>query len=500
MKDGSGGTKQRMVRISQGTVGEAPLAYFVGGQWRAGRSGNVIEVLGPADGRRIASVVAGGAEDIDSAIDAAWGAFEGWSSLDPKGRAEHLRHLADLIDSHSEEIAEVESLDVGKPVSDAVGFDVPFAAKAFRYFADVAASHQRSESLAVPGIEARQLLLPRGPVGFIFPWNFPFLLFAWGTAPALAAGNTVVVKPAELTPLSSLLVCELAEEAGIPPGVVNVVPGLGETAGAALANSPRIAMVSFTGSPEVGKAVAQAAAANLVPSKLELGGKGAAVIFDDVDVAATAAKLAGAITLNTGQVCCTATRWLVHEAIFDQFVESVSKELSATVIGPGSDPKTTMGPLVSDVQRRRVLGYLGRGTKEGASFLMEGGEARVQGYEGGYYVSPALLTGPPDNVCAREEIFGPVAYVMSFGDEAEAVETVNRSNYGLANSVWSNDLARAGRVAERLVAGTTWVNAHNLFAYGLPYGGVNLSGWGGGVNAADTYYDYLRKQVVARPF
>ena len=499
MQDSSGTTNQRLVHVDQAAAGDAPLPCFIGGRWQPSRSGDVIEVLSPADGSLIARVAAGGPEDIDRAVDAAWGAFDKWSSLHPKERAEHLVRLADLIDEHTQGIAELESLDVGKPVADAVGFDVPFAAKAFRYFADVATAHQHSEELAVPGIEARQLLLPRGPVGFIFPWNFPFLLFAWGTAPALAAGNTVVVKPAELTPLSSLLLCELAEEAGIPPGVVNVVPGLGETAGAALANSPRIAMISFTGSPEVGKAVAQAAAANLVPSKLELGGKGAAVIFDDVDVETTAAKLAGAITLNTGQVCCTATRWLVHEAIFDRFVGTVSKELSATVIGPGSDPKSTMGPLVSDVQRRRVLGYLERGTKEGASFLLEGGETRVQGYEGGYYVSPALLTGPADNVCAREEIFGPVAYVMSFADEAGAVETVNRSRYGLANSVWSSDLARAGRVAERLVAGTTWVNAHNLFAYGLPYGGVNLSGWGGGVNAADTYYDYLRKQVVARP-
>lgn len=499
MKESSGSTRQRVVRIDQGTAGEAPLPCFIGGQWQANGSGGVIEVVGPADGRRIASVVAGGAEDIDRALDAAWAAFGPWSSLHQEARAEHLRRLAELIDERTEEIAEVESLDVGKPVKDAIDFDVPFAAKAFRYFADVAASHQRSEEIPVPGIEARQLLLPRGPVGFIFPWNFPFLLFAWGTAPALAAGNTVVVKPAEQTPLSSLLLCELAEEAGFPPGVVNVVPGLGESAGAALANSPRVRMVSFTGSPEVGKLVAQAAAANLVPSKLELGGKGAAVIFDDVDVAGTASKLAGAITLNTGQVCCTATRWLVHERIFDQFVDEVSKDLSATVVGPGSDPKSTMGPLVSDVQRRRVLGYLERGTEEGASFLLEGGEARVKGFEGGYYVSPALLTGPAGNICAREEIFGPVAYVMSFRDEAGAVETVNLSHYGLANSVWSNDLARAGRVAERLVAGTTWVNAHNLFAYGLPYGGVNLSGWGGGVNAVDTYYDYLRKQVVARP-
>jgi aldehyde dehydrogenase (NAD+) len=237
----------------------------------------------------------------------------------------------------------------------------------------------------------------------------------------------------------------------------------------------------------------------LVPAKLELGGKGAAVVFGDVDVDATAQALAGAVTLNTGQVCCTATRWIVQKDIHDQFVKRVIAAMSALTIGHGFDDETQMGPVVSEKQRKRVLGYLERGQKEGAKALLEGGPATVPGYQGGFYVKPALLSGAPENVCAREEIFGPVAFVMSFDKEEEAVELVNRSSYGLANSVWSQDLDRANRVAEAMVAGNSWINAHNIFPHGVPYGGCNLSGCGGGVNSPDTFLDYLRPQSVVMP-
>ncbi len=289
------------------------------------------------------------------------------------------------------------------------------------------------------------------------------------------------------------------KEAGIPDGVVNVVPGLGETAGAALAGHPGIRRMSFTGSPEVGRSVGENCGRNLVPVKLELGGKGAAVVFEDVDPVITGRALAGAITFNTGQVCCTATRWLLHERVFDQVVASAIEALRGTTIGHEFEATTQMGPLVSEKQRQRVLGYLERGNREGASFLLPGGAARVTGHSGGYYVQPALLTGSPDNVCCREEIFGPVAYVLRFQDEADAVRLVNRSAYGLANSVWSRDLDRANRVAESLVAGNSWINGHNLFPHGVPYGGCNLSGLGGGVLSPDCYLDYLRPQSFVRP-
>jgi aldehyde dehydrogenase (NAD+) len=233
--------------------------------------------------------------------------------------------------------------------------------------------------------------------------------------------------------------------------------------------------------------------------KLELGGKGAAVLFDDVDPEQAAAALVSAVTLNAGQVCCTATRWLVHEKIADRFASRAVSLMKETRIGYGGDEKTELGPVVSEKQRQRVLGYLRRGTEQGAKVLLAGGVAEVQGHEKGYYVKPALLSGSPENVCAQDEIFGPVAYIMNFRTESEAIELVNRSPYGLANSVWSTDLDRADRVAEQLVSGNSWINAHNVFAHGVPYAGCNLSGCGGGVLGPDTLEDYFRKQSVVRP-
>ena len=413
-------------------------------------------------------------------------------------RAVILHRLADLIDQRAEIIAQIESLDVGKPRGQAAAFDVPHAAQTFRYYADLAVQTRRREPIAVSGFDARTVRVPYGVCGFIFPWNFPFLLVGWGIAPALAAGNTVVIKPAEDTPLSTLYFAKLAEEAGVPPGVVNVVTGLGHTAGAALSNHPGLKRMSFTGSPEVGRLIGESCGRNFVPVKLELGGKGAAVIFEDVNVDTVAEALAGAVTLNAGQVCCTATRWLVHENIRDAFVQKVTATMGAMKIGYGADALTNIGPVVSEKQRTRVLGYLEKGVKEGAKVLLEGGRAEVPGHEQGYYVKPALLTGDPCNICAREEVFGPVAYVMTFSDEDKVVELVNRSSYGLANSVWSANLDRANRVAERLVAGNSWINAHNLFMHGMPYGGCNLSGCGGGVLGPETLADYLRNQTIAR--
>lgn len=280
--------------------------------------------------------------------------------------------------------------------------------------------------------------------------------------------------------------------------MLNVVAGSGSVAGVAISSHPRIKRMSFTGSPEVGRQIAELCGRNLVPCKLELGGKGAAVVFDDADVDATAAQLAAAVTLNTGQVCCTATRWLIHERIYDRFVEKATTALREKKIGPGMDRDTQMGPLASRTQRETVLGYLERGRRSGARAILDGAATAPQGAENGFYVEPALLEGPDDNVCCREEIFGPCAYLLRFRDEESAVAKVNELAYGLANSVWSSDLTRANRVAERLVAGNNWINAHNLFAYGLPYGGVNLSGLGGGVNSLETFYDYLRAQTIAR--
>ena len=457
------------------------------------------KVVNPSDGSLLAEVALGGAAEINLAVAAAEKAFLAWAALRPNERAVLLHRFADALEKHSAELAQLESLDVGKAIAAAEGFDVPFGIQCLRYFADLSTTAQYSMPLAIKNIEARTWRVPYGVCGFIFPWNFPFTLLCWGVAPALAAGNTVVVKPSEVTPLSSLFAAKIAAEAGLPPGVLNVVNGAGANAGAALSSHPRIKRMSFTGSPEVGKKIGEVCGRNLVPCKLELGCKGAAVVFDDVDVDSAATQLAGAITLNTGQVCCTATRWMIHEKIYDRFVGKVTDVLKQTKIDPGMDRDTQMGPLVSEVQRQRVLGYLERGMASGARTVLDGGKVSPPDAANGFYVQPALLEGSDDNVCCREEIFGPCAYLLKFKDEEAAIAQVNQLAYGLANSVWSADLKRANRVAERMVAGNSWINAHNVFAYGLPYGGANLSGTGGGVNSPETFHDYLRSQTIARP-
>ncbi len=476
-----------------------PIQHFIGGRFQHSALGTTGHVLNPSDGSTLATVAMGAAAEVDEAVAAAWKAFPSWSAFSPNERAAKLHRFAEHLEKHSADLALLESLDVGKAINAAEAFDVPFGIECLRYYANLSTLAQYDVPLALKNIEARVHRAPYGVCGFIFPWNFPFTLLMWGIAPALAAGNTVVVKPSEVTPLSSMFVAKLAAEAGIPDGVINMVMGDGSTAGAALTTHPKIKRMSFTGSPEVGKKIGEICGRNLVPCKLELGGKGAAIIFDDVDVDATAQKLAGAITLNTGQVCCTATRWLVHEKIYNRFVDRAVAALKETKMGPGPARETQMGPLVSAVQRQRVLRYVENGVKEGAQAILPGGSAAPNGCEGGFYVQPSLLAGSPENVCCREEIFGPSAFLLKFNDETDAVSLVNQLTYGLANSVWTSDPKRANRVAERMVAGNSWINAHNVFAYGLPYGGVNLSGFGGGVNGPETLFDYLRPQTIARP-
>ena len=477
-----------------------PLPALIGGKDVESSSGEVFATRDPGTGKELAQVHAMQAADVDRAVQAAARAFResGWATLAPNERGVLLHRLADAVEKRKAVFAQIEALDCGKLLPQAEG-DIQNCIDTLRYYTEMALHVQRRSPLAVKGHEAWTVRHPWGACGVIFPWNFPLLLVGWGCSPALAAGNTVVIKPAEDTPLSTLYLARVAREIGLPDGVINVVPGLGETAGAALSGHPGLKRMSFTGSPEVGKLVAGACGPNLVPVKLELGGKGAAVVFDDVDVAWTAEKLVQAITFHTGQVCCDATRWLVHKGIYDRFLAECAGRLRQVQIGHELDPAAQMGPVVSAKQQRRVLGYLERGQEQGAEALLPGGTAAVSGCEGGFYVRPAILAGTLNNVAAREEIFGPVTYVAAFSDEAEAVAMANDTAYGLANSVWTNDPARAGRVAEAMVAGNSWINAHNVFPHGVPYGGVNLSGMGGGVNSPETFLDYLRPQSVVRP-
>lgn len=480
-------------------LSQSPLKAFIGGEWVAAADGATFITRDPGTGQPLAEVAAMGAKDVDRAVQAATKAFRtsGWAEMTPNERGVLLHRLADEVEKHKPVLARIEASDAGKILAQAEG-DVQNFVDTLRYFIEISLHVQRRTPLAVKGHEATTVRLPWGPCGFIVPWNFPFLLIGWNISPALAAGNTVVIKPAEDTPLSALYLGHLAQKAGLPDGVINVVTGFGETAGAALACHPGLKRMSFTGSPEVGRLVAEACARNLTPVKLELGGKGAAVIFDDVDVDATAARLVGAITFHSGQVCCDATRWLVHRSIYDRFVSNCVDRMKAVAVGYQLDPATQMGPVVSAKQRDRVLRYLDRGRTEGAKWVLEGGPAVVPGRDG-FYVKPALLAGELNNVAAREEIFGPVAYLTPFDNEAQAVAMANDTDYGLANSVWSADLDRARRVAERMVAGNSWINAHNVFPHGVPYAGINKSGMGGGVLSLETFLDYTRGLSVVRP-
>ncbi len=492
-------TSQNLLPEVREFLDRGPHMAVVGGRDVAAADNKLFPTRDPGSGRVLSEVAACSAEDVDSAVQAATEAFNnsGWPQLAPNERGAKLHRLVDAVERHRPILTQIEALDCGKIAQQAEG-DVQNFIDTMRYFIDMAVHVQQRSTLAVAAHEAWIARLPWGPCGFIFPWNFPVLLLGWGMAPALAAGNTVVVKPAEDAPLSSIYVARLAREVGIPDGVINVVPGLGETAGAALAGHPGMKRMSFTGSPEVGRLVGEACGRNLVPVKLELGGKGAAVVFDDVDIADTVEKLAQAITFHTGQVCCDATRWLVHESIYSEFVDRAAERLSQVRIGYQLDQQAQMGPVVNAAQKQRVLGYLDRGKQQGAEIVLEGGEAQVAGCEG-YYVKPALLSGPLDNVAAQEEIFGPVAYLARFADEQQAVGLVNDTDYGLANSVWTQDLSRAARVAEAMVSGNSWINAHNLFPLGVPYAGVNKSGMGGGVNSSETLFDYWRSLSVVRP-
>ena len=476
-----------------------PLKGVVGGNEVEANSGETFVTSDPGSGKQLAEVFSFQAADVDMAVDVADAAFRktGWAQLPQNERSALLHRLADAVEKHKPMIAQLEALDAGKIEAQAQG-DVQNFVDTTRYFADLAQHVQRRSVLAVPNHEAWTVRQPYGACGFIFPWNFPFLLIGWGIAPALAAGNTVVIKPAEDTPMSAIYLARLAKEVGIPDGVINVVPGLGSVAGAALSANTKLKRMSFTGSPEVGRLVAESCGRNLVPVKLELGGKGAAVLFNDIDIPDTAEKLVNAITFHTGQVCCDATRWLVHKDIYDEFVNECVGRLKKVQVGYQLNDGSQMGPVVNEKQHKRVLSYLEKGQAEGAECVLEGGAAEVEGYNG-YYVKPALLAGSLDNVAAREEIFGPVAYLAPFETEEQAIEMTNATDYGLANSVWSSDLSRAARVAEAMCAGNSWINAHNVFAHGVPYAGINKSGMGGGVLSVETLFDYWRSLSVVRP-
>jgi phenylacetaldehyde dehydrogenase len=460
-----------------------PRQLFIDGQWNDAASGKTFETPNPATGETLALVAEGDAEDIDRAVRAARAAFdEGpWSRLTPSERGRIIWRIGDLILEHADELAQLESLDNGKPYAVARAADVPLAADLFHYMAGWATKIEgNSISISVPympgaNFHSYTLREPIGVVGQIIPWNFPLLMAAWKLGPALTTGCTVVLKPAEQTPLTALRLAGLIAEAGVPDGVVNVVPGYGETAGAALAAHPAVDKVAFTGSTEVGKLiVAAAGASNLKKLTLELGGKSPNIVFDDAEDAAVEGA-ANAIFFNHGQCCVAGSRLYVQESRFDEVVDGVAEIAKSIKLGSGLDPTTQMGPLVSDEQLRRVSGFLESGRSEGATALAGGGRYG----DHGYFIEPTVLTNTrPDMKVVREEIFGPVVVAAPFSSLDEIAAVANDSEYGLGAGIWTRDITKAHALAKKLRAGTVWINCYNVFDAALPFGGYKQSGWG----------------------
>jgi phenylacetaldehyde dehydrogenase len=460
-----------------------PRQLFIDGQWADAASGKTFETPDPATGDTLARVAEGDAEDVNRAVRAARRAFEDgpWSRMTPSERGRIIWRIGDLILEHADELAQLESLDNGKPFAVAQAADVPLAADLFHYMAGWATKIEGNTiSISVPympgaSFHSYTLREPVGVVGQIIPWNFPLLMAAWKLGPALATGNCVILKPAEQTPLTALRLAGLIAEAGMPDGVVNVVTGFGETAGAALAMHDDVDKVAFTGSTEVGKLiVAAAGATNLKKLTLELGGKSPNIVFDDADPAAVEGA-ANAIFFNHGQCCVAGSRLFVQRGRFDEVVDGVAEIAKSIKMGPGMEPGTQMGPLVSDEQFRRVTGYLESGKSDGATALAGGGRFGDRGY----FVEPTVLTNTtPGMKVVREEIFGPVLVASPFTDLDEIAGVANDSQYGLGAGIWTRDISKAHALAKKLRAGTVWINCYNVFDAALPFGGYKQSGWG----------------------
>ncbi|HEX8108660.1 MAG TPA: aldehyde dehydrogenase family protein [Kofleriaceae bacterium] len=451
---------------------------FIGGEFVDGLAGGTIDVMNPFDGEKLADVAEARAEDVDRAVDAAARAFPAWSRTAPSERGRLLFALASAVEANAARLAELESRDTGHPIRDSANLDVPRTVLGFRYFAGMADKIEGSVIPVDPGFLNYVEREPLGVVGQIVPWNFPLMFTSWKLGPALAAGNTVVLKPAELTPLSSLAIAELVREVGFPPGVVNIIPGYGATAGQRLAEHDRVAKLSFTGSTATGRKLVAASAGNLKKLQLELGGKGPNIVFDDAELDAAVAGSAFALFHNQGQACIAGTRILLHAAIADRFLDAFLALARSIRLGDPLDKRTEMGPLTSRLHQERVLGYCEIARREGGEFLIGGKAPSDPALARGCFVEPTLVRAAPHHTVCRDEVFGPFATVTTFSDEDEAIRIANDTRYGLGAGLWTRDVKRAHRVAKAIRSGMVWVNCYKRVHPGSPFGGVGESGYG----------------------
>jgi aldehyde dehydrogenase (NAD+) len=467
-----------MLVASEVEVALPELKLLINNQWVASESGRTFATVNPSTGEEICQVAEADAADVDKAVEAAREAFEHgpWTKMNASARGRLLNRLADLIEHNADQLAALEALDCGKPISVAKAVDVAKTVACYRYFAGWT---DKVHGKTIP-IDGDFLCYTRhepiGVVGQIIPWNFPMLMMAWKLAPALATGNAVLMKPAEQTPLSALRIGELILEAGFPPGVVNILPGFGPTAGAAIARHMDVDKVAFTGSTEVGHLIMEAAAkSNLKPVTLELGGKSPNIIFEDVDLDEAVEGAHMGLFANLGQSCCAGSRVFVEETIYQQFVEKSVARAKKRIVGDPFDRRTELGPVVDQSQLDKVMGYIKLGLSEGATLACGGDRIGNRGY----FIQPTVFSDVQDEMAiAREEIFGPVMSVISFKGADEAIARANRTNYGLAAAVWTRDIKKALAVSAAVRAGTVWVNCYNIMDTRAPFGGFKQSGIG----------------------
>ena len=454
---------------------------LIDGKWVDAASGKKFETLNPATGELLATVAEGDAEDINRAVTAARRAFEGpWGKVKPFERQDLLLKLADLVEKNFEELSQLDTLDMGAPISRTRGNKLRVLGMLRYYAGQATALHGETIENSLPGeIFSYTLKEPVGVVGAIIPWNGPLAATVWKIGPAIATGCTVVLKPAEEAPLTSLRLAELAMEAGFPPGAVNVVPGFGETAGAALASHAGVDKVAFTGSHLTGQSIVRASAGNLKRVSLELGGKSPDIVFADADLDAAVAGASMAVFANSGQICSAGTRLFVEEKIYDEFVGRVAEFGKKLQVGNGLDPSTQIGPLVSEQQLERVTGYLAIGRKEGAHALAGGARLTDGPLAKGYFVPPTVFANVQDNMrIAQEEIFGPVISAIKFTDVDELIRRANATTFGLGSGVWTRDVSKAHHVSKALRAGSVWVNCYQAMDPAVPFGGYKMSGYG----------------------
>ena len=468
---------------------------FIGGEFVDAVGGGTIPVVNPHDGSLICEIADAREADVDLAVEAARAAFPKWSRLGAAQRGKLLLDIASAIEANAEELAQLESLDTGHPLKDTRFLDVPRTAATFRYFGGMADKFQGSVVPVEPGFLNYVTRDPIGVIGQIVPWNFPLMFTSWKMGPALAAGNTVVIKPSELTPLSTLRIGELMRQVGIPAGVVNIVPGYGAHAGQAIADHPHIGKVSFTGSTNVGRGIVRSSAGNLKRVQLELGGKGANIVYEDANIAAAVNGAAFAIFHNQGQACIAGSRLFLHEKVADEFLDRFIKLASSIKIGNPLDAASEMGPLTSAQHRDRVLSYCKVAREEGGEILLGGRSPEREDLAKGYYIEPTIVRAKPTDRVCQEEVFGPFVTVTTFRDDDEVLAMANGTEYGLGSGLWTNNLQRAHRVAGSIHAGMVWINSYKRVNPGSPFGGVGASGYGREMGF-EAMHDYTEARSV----